>query len=314
VKFRIEGLVAAAFTPMHGDGTLRLELTEPIVDHLVEQGIRGLYVCGSTGEGPLLTTEERKATAAAYVQAAAGRLPVIVQVGHSSLREARTLAAHAQAIGADAVSAVAPYYFKPDSVRTLIDCMAEITSAAPQLPFYYYHIPALSGVGVDVLEFLREGGRRLPTLVGVKYTAPTVFEFQACVEFDVGRFDVLFGCDEMLLAALAVGARGAVGTTYNLAPALYGKIIDRFEAGDLAEARRCQALAVEMVRIMVRYRGQPAFKAAMKLFGLDCGPNRLPLRSLQPDEWEKLRTELAAIGFLDWATSGGTRNENGNMG
>jgi len=314
VNYRIEGLIAATFTPMHGDGTLHLELTGPIVDHLVEQGIRGLYVCGSTGEGPLLTTEERKATATAYVQAAAGRLPVIVQVGHSSIREARTLAAHAGAIGADAVSAVAPYYFKPDSVPALVDCMAEIASAAPQLPFYYYHIPALSGVGVDVIDFLGEGARRLPTLVGVKYTAPTVFEFQACVEFDAGRFDVLFGCDEMLLAGLAVGARGAVGTTYNLVPALYGKIIDSFEAGDLAEARRGQALAVEMVRIMVRYRGQPAFKAAMKLFGLDCGPNRLPLETLQPDQWEKLRRELDAIGFMDWATSGAARSENETTG
>src|SRR5690554_2274667 len=108
---RIGGLIAATFTPMKEDGSINLEPIGPIVDQLIEDGVEGLYVCGSTGEGPSLTTEERCRVAAAYTEAAAGRIPVIVQVGHTSLEDARHLAAHARRIGADAISAVAPYYY-----------------------------------------------------------------------------------------------------------------------------------------------------------------------------------------------------------
>ena len=176
---RITGLVAATFTPMHADGSLNLAQVAPLVDRLLQEGISALYVCGSTGEGPSLSTEERQQTAAAYVEAAAGRLPVVVQVGHCSLADACRLAAHAAQIGADAISSVPPWYFRPGSVEVVVDCLAQIAAAAPGLPFYYYHIPSLTGVAPDMVEFLRQAGPRLPTLVGVKYTAPTVDEFQA---------------------------------------------------------------------------------------------------------------------------------------
>ena len=164
----LSGLIAATFTPMRPDGSLNLAMAKPIVDHLIRSGVSGLYVCGSTGEGPLLTTEERKDTAAAYVEAAAGRLPVVVQVGHSSVVEARDLAVHAQQIGADATSAVAPYYFKPNSVAVLVDCLAEIAGGAPKLPFYYYHIPELSGVNANTVELLRHAPTKMPNFAGIK--------------------------------------------------------------------------------------------------------------------------------------------------
>ena len=105
----------------------------------------------------------------------------------------------------------------------------------------------------------------------------------------------------MLLSALAVGAKGAIGSTYNLAGPLYRKVIAAFERGDLDEARKYHSLAVEMIRICLRSGGLPAFKAVMKLLGLDCGPTRLPLETLAPDEIESLKKELDNIGFFDWA-------------
>lgn len=301
MDFRLTGLVAAAFTPMHPDGSLNPDQAGPIVDYLVDQGLSAIYVCGSTGEGPLMTIEERKATAAAYVRAAAGRLPVVVQVGHGSLAEARGLAAHAQQIGADAVSAVAPYYFRPGSVQVLLDCLAEITAAAPGLPFYYYHIPAITSVGLDMVELLRRAAKKVPTLAGIKYTAPTLDEFQALCEFDGGRFDILHGRDEMLLAGLATGARGAIGSTYNFAAPLYHRLIAAFERGDLDEARRCQALSVAMIRAIFDCGGQAGLKVAMNLIGPDCGPVRLPLVSFSPEQTGKLKREFEAIGVFDWA-------------
>jgi len=300
---RLTGLVAATYAPMHADGSLNLEMVAPIVDYLVSVGITGLYVNGSTGEGVSMTSGERCQVAEAYVQANAGRLPVIVQVGHNSLAESAELAAHAQAIGADVISACSPSYFKPDSVGNLVDCMAETAAGAPDLPFYYYHIPRLTGAAIDMLAFLDQAEARIPTIRGVKYSDTTAFEFQACLEHRNRRFDVLWGCDEMLLSALAVGAKGAVGSTYNFAAPLYNRVIEAYNAGDLAEAQRCQLLSVKMINVFARYPFHSAMKAVMGLIGLECGPRRLPHVALTPDQVDSLRADLDEIGFLDWGTA-----------
>ncbi|MBN2375369.1 MAG: dihydrodipicolinate synthase family protein, partial [Sedimentisphaerales bacterium] len=273
----------------------------PIVEGLVQNGITGFYVCGSTGEGPSLTTEERRATAEAYVEATGGRVPVIVQVGHNSVAEARGLACHAQAIGADAISAVPPSYFKIGTLETMIDCFVEIASGAPELPFYCYHICKLTGVDFDMVEFLRLGSERIGNLAGIKYSSVTVYELQACLEYQDGRFDILFGCDEMLTSGLSVGVCGFVGSTYNFAAPLYRRIIENFQKGNLEEARKGQALSVAMVRILSRYRDQAGIKATMKLIGLDCGPNRLPHKTLTAQEISAMKRELEEIGFFEWA-------------
>lgn len=300
MEFRLTGLVAATLTPMKSDGSLNLGQVGPIVDRLVDRGISALYVCGSTGEGPLLTSQERRRVAAAYVSAASGRLPVVVQVGHSSISEARALAAHAQQVGAQAVSSVAPYYFKPETVEVLVDCLVEIAAGAPELPFYYYHIPAITGVGFDLVRMLQLAADRLPTLAGIKYTAMTLDELLALHQFDGGRFDILHGRDEVLLSALAVGIRGAIGSTYNFAAPLYRRILSAFDCGDLEEARRCQALSVAMIRAIFSTGGQPGLKAAMNLIGPDCGPVRLPLVTFTAEQMSELRSKLAAIGFFEW--------------
>lgn len=300
-RFRLEGLIAATFTPLRADGTLDLPRLKPVIDAVIAQGANGLYVTGSTGEGPLLTTEERRRVAAASVRAAAGRVPVVVQVGHNSLEEARGLAAHAQRIGADAVSATPPGYFKPDTLENLVPCIARVASGAPRLPFYYYHIPVLSGVRFDMVEFLRTASPRIPNLRGIKFSDPHLYEMLACIEFDGGRYDILFGIDEMLLGALAFGARGAVGSTYNFAAPLYRRIITAFDAGNLREARRLQSVSAEMVRIILRHGGRGGLKAAMQLMGAGCGPNRPPIATCTVKQCASMKRELAALGFFDWS-------------
>lgn len=298
--FRLTGLVPATFTPMHEDGRLAVDRVAPMVARLQAQRVGALFVCGTTGEGSSLTTAERMSMLEATIVAADGRTPVIAHVGHTGIADARDLAAHAQRAGAGAVSALPPSYFKPANVEQLVACMADIASAAPALPFYYYHIPGLSGVALDMVEFLRLAAGPIPNLAGIKYTAPTLYEFQSCAAFDGARFDLLFGVDEMLLGGLATGARGAVGSTYNLAPRLYHELMARFAAGDLAEARRLQLLSVQMVEAVKRYRPLPALKAMMGFAGVDCGPTRLPLQAMTADETAALKAEVEAIGFLSW--------------
>lgn len=294
------GLIAAGFTPMLDNGDLNLVHIPAIVNQLTNEQIKGFFVCGSTGEGPSLTTEERKKVASAYVDSSAGGVPIIVHVGHNSLKDCQNLATHAQDIGANAISLVPPSYFKPKSIEALVSFMAEVAACAPNLPFYYYHIPGITDVNIDVVELLRVGGNRIPTLAGIKYSKTTVYEMQACVEMDNGRFNVLFGSDEMLLSGLCGGAHGAIGSTYNFAAPLYNKIMSAFAENNIAEAQRLQGLAVQMVNVIMQFDAQAGLKAMMKLVGLDCGPSRLPLVTLKQDEADKLRRDMEAIGFFEW--------------
>ena len=298
----LSGLTAATFTPMNPDGSIWYEQIGPLVEHLQQSGVSGLYVCGSTGEGISMTSAERRLVAESFVAAARPHgLPVVVQVGHNSLREARELARHAGEIGATAISANAPSYFKVTAVDDLVECARTIATGSPDLPFYYYHIPHLTGARIDMIDFLERAASRIPNLAGIKFTAPTIHEYQLCVEWNGGQYDILWGSDEMLLSALSIGARGAVGSTYNIAAPLYRRVIDSFDEGDLNSARNWMGKAVRMVRSIYNYPFHAACKAVLEMQGVACGPCRLPLGNLQANQVESLRRDLDAIGFFDWS-------------
>lgn len=300
MKNNMSGLLTAVFTPLKKDGSLNLKQVSGVVEHLIQDGVAGVYVCGSTGEGPSLTDRERRTVAEAYVEAIGGRLPVIIHVGHNSLRQARELAGHAAEIGADAIAAVPPVYFKIRSAEILLQSFAEISAGAPGLPFFYYHIPLLTGMQIDLLSFLEKSENILPALAGIKYTAPTIFEFQSLLGFKEGKFTIFYGTDEMMSSALSVGAYGFIGTTYNFAAPLYRRLITAFRTGDSEAVAACQNLSVEMIRVCFRYGGLPAFKTVMRFIGLDCGPCRLPLQNLKKTEVSGLRKDLENIGFFRW--------------
>lgn len=297
----LKGLIASVFTPMKEDGALNPEMTGPIVSHLKKNKITALYVCGTNGEGPSLSAAERMLTAESYLMAANGKLPVIVQVGHNSLTEAARLAEHAQKAGADALAAFPPSYYKIGSVELLLECLMKISSAAPDIPFFYYHIPQTNRVDLDMLEFLRKSAYFVPNLAGIIYRGLWTHEYQVCLEFQDGRFSMLFGGDEMLTSGLAAGAKGVVGSTFNFAAPLYNRILSAFRSRDLEETRRWQSIAITMVRILKQFRCQAAFKGAMNLIDLDCGPCRLPLQTLTPKELDSLKMKLSDIGFFQWA-------------
>jgi N-acetylneuraminate lyase len=296
---KIEGMIAATFTPMDNSGNLNLGIIPTMVKRLIGQGAQGIYVCGSTGEGPSLTSQERKIVAETFVQAAAKKIPVLVHVGHNSVTEAKDLAVHAQKIGADYISSVPPSYFKITSVPALVKCLAEIASGAPKLPFYYYNIPGLTGVSLDMVEFLKHSDQSIPTLAGIKYTTPLIHEYQACLNFNSKRYDILYGTDEMLLSALAVGAKGYIGSTYNFMGLLYRHLRESFDNGDLNKAQELQLKSVKVVRIIVKYGGLAVQKFMMKLSGIDCGEVRAPLQHLSIQEKKFIEKDLKKIGFFD---------------
>jgi N-acetylneuraminate lyase len=260
----------------------------------------GAFICGTTGEGASLTTDERRRVAERWVAAAPADLRVIVHVGHTSLEECRSLAAHAQAIGADSIAALAPYFIRPDGVAGLVEWCAAIAAAAPALPFYFYHMPSMTGFQVRVEEFLAAAEPRIPNLAGAKFTYEDLDDFGRCLRHAGGKYDILFGRDELLHSALKLGARGAVGSTYNFAAPLYGRLMAAHAAGDEATAADLQRTAVSMIDTCVRAGGHPiaAFKTLMAAQGVDCGPARAPLTNPTAEQAAELLRTLAPMGCL----------------
>ncbi|SMC79361.1 dihydrodipicolinate synthase family protein [Pedobacter nyackensis] len=295
---KIKGLVAAVFAAYHEDGTINTAIIPELVEKMIADGLSGVFICGTNGEGPNLTMEERMAIAEAYVREAKQRIKVLIHVGHTSIAESRKLAAHAQEIGADAISSVAAFYFKPSGVKNLVDSIAEIAAAAPELPFYYYHIPTLTGIAMDMVEFLEIAETKIPNLAGIKYTASTLHEYQSCLNYKNGKFDMLFGYDEMLLSALSVGAQGAIGSTYTFAAPLYLKVMSLYENNEHERARVMQLHAVNMVRCLVKFPPIPAQRAIMKSEGIELGTCRLPLVALDVEQEKALHSSLTAVGFF----------------
>jgi len=300
----LRGLVAAPFTPLKATGAIAESVIPLQARSLARNHVVGAFVCGSTGEGASLSGTERRRMAESWVAAARPLgLRVIVHVGHASLPEATALAAHAQAAGADAIATLAPHYFKPRHTEDLVAWCAQVAAAAPQLPFYYYHIPAITGITIPTAEFLKLARETIPTLAGIKFTYEDMRDFHKTVIEAGERYHALFGRDELLLDSLKLGARAAVGSTYNYAAPLFQRILAAHAAGDLAAAEREQARARTFIDILERYGGLPAGKAIMRFVGIDVGPPRLPLRALSPERERCLHRELTDIGFFNYASA-----------
>lgn len=296
---KLKGLVAATFTPMDAEGNVNLPVIGKYADLMFTSGVSGVFVCGTTGESYSLTTNERKQILEEWVKSADGRFKVIAHVGSNSMFEAVELARHAQEIGADAIGAMAPCFFKPSTVKDLVDFFAPIAQAAEELPFYYYNMPSITGVSLPVAQFLHEGKKVIPNLVGTKFTHNNLMEMGECIALDNGAFEVLHGFDEILIAGLAFGAIAGVGSTYNYLPSVYLGIFDAMEKGDLVKARELQQQSIEIVKVIIKYGGGVrGGKAIMNLIGIECGECRLPITPFSEQEYKTLKEDLERIGYF----------------
>ena len=298
---KLHGLVAATHTPFDAAGRLALRVVEAQADHLLRTGVRTAFIGGSTAECHSLTVEERLLLAQRWADVVRGsELRFVVHVGSNCLADARRLAAQAQATGATAIAALAPSYFKPKSLDALVDCCSQVAGAAPGVPFYFYDIPVLTGVQFPMPEFLAAAADRIPTLAGIKFTNADLMAYQKCLQAHDGRFDIPWGIDECLLAALAVGAVGGVGSTYNFAAPVYHRLLAAFDRGDLAAARAEQYRSVQLVELLAGYGYMAAAKAVMAVLGVEVGPARLPNGNLTAAQHLELRARLDSIGFFSW--------------
>ncbi|MDD3587922.1 MAG: dihydrodipicolinate synthase family protein [Thermoguttaceae bacterium] len=300
LKNDIKGLIAAPFTPMLADGSINPAQIPAYYRQLRDDGLSGVFVCGSAGEGVSMTREERMEVAMAWKNCIEPGFKLIVHIGHTSYRESQLLAEHAEKIGADAVGAIGPCFFKPANVKDLADFCGQIASHCPNTPFYYYHIPGLSGVTLSMKALLEEA-KSIPNFCGMKFTFHNMYEYQQCQMVDPERFNVMFGHDENLLGGIVLGSKGAVGSLYNQMGKYANRLIQMVKEGNYDQAAEWQKHAVSVVDILMKYGGAvPVGKAMQTMIGIDCGPVRLPLRSLTQEQIESLRKDLESIGFFDW--------------
>ena len=249
----------------------------------------------------MLTDEERMQLAEAWMAAAPKDFKVIVHVGSCCVRSSKKLAEHAQKIGAWGIGAMAPPFPKINRIEELVKYCEEIAAGAPNLPFYYYHIPAFNGAFLSMVKFLEAVDGRIPNFAGIKYTFESIYEYNQCRLYAGGKFDMLHGQDETILPSLAMGgAQGGIGGTTNYNGKVLTSIIEAWNNGDLEKARELQNFAQEVINVICHFRGNiVGGKRIMKLIGLDLGGNRTPFQNMTDEEEATMRAELEAINFFE---------------
>lgn len=298
---KIIGLIDAPFTPFHSNGDVNLEPIAAYAAMLANNGLKGVFINGSSGEGYMLTPEERIGLAERWMEVRPEGFKVIVHVGSCCLRESVRLAAHAAKIGAWGVGAMAPPFPHIGRIEELVKYCETIAAAAPGLPFYYYHIPAFNGAFLPMMELLKAVDGRIPNFAGIKYTYESLYEYNQCRLYKNGKFDMLHGQDETLLPSLAQGgAQGGIGGTTNYNGRELTGILEAWKRGDLETAREKQNFSQAVINVICRYSGNiVGGKRIMKLIGMDLGQNRVPFRNLTDSEEAAMKRELEEIGFFE---------------
>ena len=278
---KLEGLIAAAHTAFNADGSVNYDVIPKQAAMLIKQKVTGVYVSGTTGEGVHCSTEERKRVMDAWVKAAKGKLFLIAHVGSLSLPDTQELAKYAQEVGMDATSIVPPCFFRPGSIQGLIDYINEALKYAQKLPFYYYHT-SMSGVTFDMEAF---------------FNYPDLYMYQRCIRACGGKYDITWGIDEWFAGAVALGAKSAIGSTYNYSAGLYYKIWDAVKKGDLKTSEKYMKKVCDIVDILVEFGGVAAGKAMCAVHGVDLGTVRVPLKALTDAQKADIVKRLKKIGY-----------------
>ncbi|HEY9364682.1 MAG TPA: dihydrodipicolinate synthase family protein [Chitinophagaceae bacterium] len=305
MKFsHLKGLIAAPFTPMDKNRELNLSLIPEYYQFLKHNKVTGAFISGSTGEGVSMSLSEKKAVAKAWADATNHDedFKVMTLLGGTSLTDCKELAMYAQQVGLYAVSFTAPFYFKPANATTLADCCKQIADVVPDMPFYYYHIPVLTGVDFSMIDLLKNVDGKIPNFAGIKYTHEDFMDFLSCLHFQNGKYDMLWGRDENMLPALSIGAKGAVGSTFNYAAPLYYDLIDAFNQNDFKKAQALQQRSIDMITLLGKYGGIATGKAYMTLVGLDCGGFRLPVKNMNDEQFQLFEKDTEQINFSSFCS------------
>lgn len=296
---KYHGIIPAFYACYDNDGKVCVERTKKLARHLVNKGVKGLYVGGSSGECIYLEKEERMLTLEAVMEEVKGECTIIAHVACNNTEESCQLAAHAEKLGVDAIASIPPIYFRlPD--HAIAQYWNDISAAAPNTDFIIYNIPQLAGVALSVNLFKEM--RKNPRVIGVKNSSMPTQDIQGFVEVGGDNCVVFNGPDEQYIAGRAIGACGGIGGTYAAMPELFLKMDELVKAGKFVEAQPIQHEVNSIIADLCSCHGHmyAVIKKVLEINeGLSLGSVRKPMAGIIPadmpnilDVADRIRTAI----------------------
>lgn len=290
---KFTGILPALVTPLCEDNkTINKEATKKIIDLHLSQGAEGFYVIGGTGEGLVLSREQRECMCETIVEHVAHRKPVINHVAAMNFREAVELAKHAEKSGCDAIAAVPPsfFYYSADDMYNYYRDLANSVN----IPLIiYYHPAAQSNMSADLIARIYQ----IDNVTGVKWSSNNFYELMKLKDITHGEMNIINGPDELLVSGLAAGADAGIGSTYNIMLPEFIKIYNYFRAGQLDKALESQIKVNRVIGALIGNELIPAVKYACGMMGIDVGEATFPMKHYTPEEAAKLEADLKAAGW-----------------
>ena len=284
---KYKGVIPAFYACYEDDGSVSPERTQKLARYLLDKGVKGLYVCGSSGECIYQSKEERKVILENVMKVAKGKLTVIAHVACNNTADSQELAAHAESLGVDAIAAIPPIYFHlPD--HAIAQYWNDISAAAPNTDFVIYNIPQLAGVALSIplyKEMLKN-----PRVIGVKNSSMPVQDIQMFKDIKGDDSVVFNGPDEQFISGRMIGADGGIGGTYAVMPELFLAADEAFKGGNFARAKEIQYKIDRIIYAMCACHGNlyAVMKEILRKNGLDIGGVRKPLASIIDEDMPKI--------------------------
>jgi len=282
MKSEFSGVFVALLTPFNEKGNVDEGRLKKLVKFLLSKGVDGLYICGGTGEGLLMSVDERKFVAEVVKETAENKVKIVSHIGCLNTKDAIELAKHAEKIKLDGVSSIPPIYFRYsfEEIYNYYKNIAEATS----LPFLIYYIPSTTGVVLSNDKIAELS--KIKNIIGLKYTSYDFYTLQDLL-LKVKKWIAFSGPDEMFLPALTMGVSGCIGSTQNVLPEIFVEIYRNFKEGNIKKAMELQRRITIAVSLLKKYGGMTAWKTALKFRGVDAGFCRNPIKEKLSNEEEK---------------------------
>ena len=276
---KYQGVFPAFYACYEDDGSVSPARTRALAKYLLEKGVKGLYVGGSSGECIYQSVAERKVILENVMAEVGGKMTIIAHVACNNTADSQELARHAESLGVDAIASIPPIYFHLPPYG-IADYWNDISAAAPNTDFIIYNIPQLAGVSLTIP--LLQEMRKNPRVIGVKNSSMPTQDIQMWKDEGGPDFVVMNGPDEQFISGLAMGATGGIGGTYAVMPELYLKVMDLYQAGEMKLAAEIQNEICRIIYKMCSAHGNlyAVMKAVLKKHGMDVGSVRKPLSAL----------------------------------
>lgn len=289
------GAGVAIVTPMNSDGSVNYDKLGELIEFQIENKTDCIIICGTTGEASTLSHEEHLECIRYTVEKVNGRIPVVAGTGSNCTETAIYLSKEAEKYGADGLLVVTPYYNK----ATQNGLFAHFTTIAKSvnIPIILYNVPGRTGCNI-LPETVVRMADECENIVAVKEASGNISQVAKLAQLTQGKIDIYSGNDDQIVPVLSLGGKGVISVLSNIAPQQTHDMVAEYLAGNVAESMRLQLEAIDLVDALFCEVNPIPVKAAMNLMGMEVGPLRMPLTTMEDKNQEKLAKVMKEYGIL----------------